>query len=70
MSYAEVCQEVAKWAPEERQELVRHLKILQIIHDPAQMSQLSRGIDGIQAGDGVTREKLLAYLRTRGIAPE
>ena len=69
MSYAEVCEEVEKWAPEEREQIARHLKILQIIRDPAQMGQLSRGIEEIQAGGGVTREELLSYLRTRGITP-
>ena len=69
MSYAEVCQEVGNWAPEERQQLVRHLKILQIANDPAKTAELSRGIQEIQDGGGVTREELLAYLHTRGITP-
>ena len=69
MSYEEVCEEVEKWAPEEREQLARRLKILQIVRDPEQMSRLSRGMEEIRAGGGVSREELLAYLRTRGIAP-
>ena len=69
MSYAEVCEEVKNWEPEKREQLVRHLKILQIANDPARMAELNRGVEEIQAGGGVSREELLAHLRSREAQP-
>ena len=69
MSYAEVCDEVKKWVPEKREQLARRLKMLQIANDPARMADFSRDIEEIQAGGGVSREELIAYLRSREVTP-
>ena len=69
MSYAEVCDEVKRWAPEERERLARHLKMLEIANDPGRMAELTSGRNEIQEGRGVSRDELLAYLRSRDIAP-
>lgn len=70
MSYAEVCEEVKSWEPEKREQLARHLKMLQVANDPARMAELTRGMEEIQSGGGVSREKLLEHLKTRGITLE
>ena len=69
MSYAEVCEEVKSWEPEKREQLARHLKMLQIANDPARMAELTRGIEDIQAGGGISREELFAHLRSREAQP-
>ena len=51
MSYAEVLDEVQSWPSDDRQKLAPHLKILEIINDPATMERVSRGIEEIEAGD-------------------
>lgn len=58
MSYAEVCEEVKSWDLERREQLARHLKMLQVANDLARMAELTCGIEEIQAGGGISREEL------------
>ena len=67
MSYIEVCHAVESWPPAQRQELARHLRILELINDPASTAEIGRRIDDMEAGHGVTREELVAHLEKRGI---
>ena len=67
MSNAEVYQEVENWTPDERQKLARHLRIIELINDPAYMGELTQCIDEMKAGHYVTRDELLAHLAKRGI---
>ena len=68
MSYIEVCHEIESWPSEQRQDLARHLKILELINDPTSATEIGRRIDEMEAGHGVTREELVAHLEKRGIS--
>ena len=53
MNFAEIKEQVAQLNADEREQLAEHLRLLNLLHDPAVMPEMERRWEEMQRGENV-----------------
>lgn len=59
MNFSEIKEQVAQLSAGEREQLAEHLRLLNLLHDPAIMPEMERRWEEMQRGENVVTESAL-----------